>query len=173
MAVYYIISSQMLTVRRIKVGEWRSYRQIRLASLKDSPESFSTTFHRLFTSNKLLESWIEQADYSAEGLNRSTFLAFDSDKPVGVAALYRDQDHKDAGELIQVWVSPEHRGSGVAGQLIQSTLAWAKESGISQIRTEVLDTNKRAIQLYERIGFKVADPTPSHSHSGVVLELQA
>ena len=171
MAVYYIISSQMLTVRRIKVGEWRSYRQIRLASLKDSPESFSTTYQAAL--ERATESWIEQADYSAEGLNRSTFLAFDSDKPVGVAALYRDQDHKDAGELIQVWVSPEHRGSGVAGQLIQSTLAWAKESGISQIRTEVLDTNKRAIQFYERIGFKVADPTPSHSHSGVVLELQA
>ena len=157
----------MTIIRRIYKGESSLYRDIRLASLKESPEAFSTSYQT--ASERTPERWSEQADSSAEGTDRCIFLALSKGKPIGVAALYHDEGHKDAGELVQVWVSPAHRGSGVASKLIQNIFEWAKKNGTSEIRTEVLDTNRRTIRFYERIGFEVADSVPLHSTSGVVL----
>lgn len=157
----------MKTIRRIAKGEWMLYKQMRLAALKDAPEAFSTTYES--ASQRSPESWANQADGSAEGSARFTFLAFVDDKPAGLAALYRDADGVNQGEIIQVWISPAFRSSGLASELIDFIFQCAKHNGFDKIRAEVMVSNKRAIRFYEKSGFKI-DGSPSvHSDSSIVL----
>lgn len=50
-------------------------------------------------------------------------------------------------------VSPTHRGHGIGSQLLDAVIAYAREKDYQQVRLDVIDTNPRARQLYERKGF--------------------
>ena len=45
-------------------------------------------------------------------------------------------------------------GCGAADVLAQGLLAFAREAGIEQVNLEVRSDNKRAVALYERLGFR-------------------
>ena len=76
----------MITVRRIRIGEGGLFRQMRLTALRESPSAFGSTFESALRRSP--ESWSEQADSTAQGSDRSTFIAFSGDLPIGIAALY-------------------------------------------------------------------------------------
>lgn len=147
----------MVSVRRIRVGEGELFRQVRLTALRESPAAFSSTFEQ--ASKRTPESWSEQADLSAVGPDRATFLIFSENAPIGIAALYRDMAQVGTGELIQVWVSPEYRGTGAAGTLMEAVFVWARENGFRRILAGVNPGNARALMFYQRLGFSmVGDP---------------
>ena len=79
----------MITIRRLNAGEGMLYREARLASLKESPEACSSNYAAAISRSE--QSWHEQADSSATGTDRATFIAM-GDTPVGLAALYRDEN---------------------------------------------------------------------------------
>lgn len=57
---------------------------------------------------------------------------------------------------IEIMVSPEHRGVGVGRALMAAAIAWGEEnSDIEKLGLSVFATNKRAIALYEAVGFEV------------------
>ena len=72
----------MRSIRRINKGESALYKQLRLASLKDAPEAFSTTYES--AAQRSPESWAAQADASAEGSNRFTFFALIAEEAAGL-----------------------------------------------------------------------------------------
>jgi ribosomal protein S18 acetylase RimI-like enzyme len=157
----------MRSIRRINKGESALYKQLRLASLKDAPEAFSTTYES--AAQRSPESWAAQADASAEGSNRFTFFALIAEEATGLAALYRDADGSAQGEIFQVWVSPVFRGTGLAGELVDFILRYAKNHGFNKIRAEVMASNGRALRFYEKHGFKIVDSPATHSDCSVVL----
>lgn len=142
----------MHTIRRLRLDEGALYRRLRLEALRDSPEAFATSYASALERSD--ESWTAQADGSATGDDRATFLVLMDEEPVGMAALYRDAEGSSAGELIQMWISPEHRGSTVAAELLAHVFAWAADGGIQTIRAEVTEGNTRALRFYERQGFR-------------------
>lgn len=142
----------MITVRRIKFGESRLYREIRLASLKESPAAFASTYEA--ASERGDSSWREQSDGSAHGADRATFLALADQKPVGIAALYRDDLKRENGEVIQVWIEPAYRGGEVAKELLQAVFSWAQENEFRALSAWVNVENERAIRYYQRNGFQ-------------------
>jgi len=147
----------MIFVRRIRIGEGELFKQIRLTSLFESPSSFTTSYESAL--KRTPESWSEQADLSAEGTDRGTFFLFSENVAIGIAALYRDTARVDAGELIQVWVSPEYRGTGAAEILLEAVFNWARENGFHRILAGVNPGNVRALKFYQRLGFKaVGEP---------------
>ena len=157
----------METIRRITKGEWALYREMRLASLRDAPEYFSTTYQAAVQRSP--ESWAAQADASAEGTARFTFLAFVDEAPAGLGALYRDADGLKCGEIIQVWAAPAFRGGGLAGRLLEFIFQCARHNGFDKIRAEVMASNKRALRFYEKQGFAI-DGSPSlHAQGSIVL----
>ncbi|NLE77099.1 MAG: GNAT family N-acetyltransferase [Chloroflexi bacterium] len=146
-------------VRRLRIGEAELYRQVRLAALRESPAAFSTTYES--ARQRSLESWREQADSTAQGRDRATFIAFCGEAPIGLAALYRTAADPNVGELLQVWVSPPHRGRGVALALTDALLQWARASGFRTALAAVAQGNSRALRLYRRCGFTSASaPSP-------------
>ncbi len=141
----------MASVRRIRAGEWQLFKRIRLASLRESPSAFGATYEsaRLRTD----AGWAEQADGTAQGSDRATFIAFSGAWPVAIAALYRTQHDPRAGELLQVWVSPERRGQGVAGELLDAVFEWAGENGFQTVVAAVARDNETALSFYRKYGF--------------------
>lgn len=144
-------------VRRIKVGEGLLYKRMRLASLSDSQDAFSTTFES--ASRRGLDGWNEQADGTAVGIDRVTIFAFFSDEPVGIAALYRDDQDMDSGEVIQFWVDPAHRAGLVARKLIEELFSWAGKNNFERLFAWVEKGNERAIRFYQKYGFDLTNET--------------
>jgi ribosomal protein S18 acetylase RimI-like enzyme len=50
-------------------------------------------------------------------------------------------------------VHPSARGQGIGTQLLEALFQYAREHGFARVRLDVVDTNPRARQLYERQGF--------------------
>ena len=155
-------------IRRLNQGEGQFYKETRLASLKDSPEAFASSYADALS--RSVESWSEQADSSAVGGDRATFIAID-DSPVGLAAIYRDENDPNVGELIQMWIAPEKRGGSTARDLLNALLSWAASSGFSRVKAEVVTTNLRALQFYEKCGFIESSDLVTHSTSSVMLTI--
>lgn len=160
----------MITVRRIRVGESDLFRSMRLASLQDAPYAFSSTYNAALQRSS--ESWQKQADATARGADRATFIVFSDDAPVGLAALYRLEDQTDTGEVLQVWVHPGHRGTSAARYLMNAVIAWASENNFREIMARITDGNTRALHFYARYGFSVADRKGPSDPTGIVLVKQ-
>ena len=142
------------TVRRLNAGEAALYRAVRLESLRESPEAFASTYESALARDH--GSWRAQADGSASGKDRATFVVL-ADRPAGLGALYRDPDRPGEGELIQVWLAPECRGGAAAADLLAAIFAWAQANGFETIRAEVAPCNARALRFYEKHGFVRAE----------------
>jgi len=141
----------MYAIRRLKAGEADLYRDIRLQTLRESPEAFATTYESALRRDEA--SWVAQADASAQGRDRATFVIL-AGEPVGLAALYRDSLLPAEGELLQMWIAPGHRGTAAAALLLDAVLAWASSHDFHLIRAEVTAGNTRALRFYERHGFQ-------------------
>ena len=145
----------MISVRRIRIGEGDLFKQIRLMSLSESPYAFASTYESAL--NRSSESWREQADSTAQGSDRATFIAFSGDSPIGIVALYRDKERMDVGEVLQVWVSPEYRSKGVAIDIMDAVFRWAGENGFRAVLATIAKGNERALRFYQKYGFNVLD----------------
>lgn len=53
-----------------------------------------------------------------------------------------------------VGVLQEYWGYGIGKQLLQEAIAWADEHGVKKMTLQVLETNEKAIELYQRLGFE-------------------
>ena len=145
----------MISVRRIRIGEGELFKRMRLASLRESPSAFASTYESAL--NRSHKSWCEQADSTAQGSDRATFIAFSDDLPIGIAALYRDKERMDVGEILQVWVAPKYRSKGVALNVMDTVFQWAGENSFRTIIATVKKGNRRAARFYRKYGFNLAD----------------
>lgn len=59
-----------------------------------------------------------------------------------------DEFHVESLAVDAAW-----RGRGVGTQLLHAVFAFARRNGFNQVSLDVVDTNPRAFQLYERLGF--------------------
>jgi GNAT superfamily N-acetyltransferase len=155
------------TIRRIQIGETDLYKQMRLASLRDAPYAFSSTYEGAL--QRSVDSWREQAEGSARGTNRATFIAFSDDVPIGIAAIYRLDDQAEVGEVLQVWVERDYRRTGVAWDLMNAVFTWAGENTICRIIARVTNGNARALKFYCKYGFSINDKSLLGDPDGVLL----
>ena len=157
----------MRAVRRIQTGETDLFKQMRLASLRDAPYAFSSTYESAL--QRSAESWREQADSTAQGSDRATFIAFSDDAPIGIAALYRFPDKLDIGEVLQVWIAPEYRGTGVARDLMDAVFKWAGDNSFRAIIARITNENTRALRFYRKCGFAFTKETSLDSSHEMTL----
>ena len=127
-------------------------------ALKNAPCAFTSTYDSAL--QRSAESWREQAESTALGVDRATFIAFSEDVPIGIAALYRDKDKVDSGELLQVWVSPDYRGTTVSRDLMDKIFKWAGENNFRTVIAGVTKANLKALNFYVKYGFSILEETP-------------
>ncbi len=86
-------------------------------------------------------------------------LAFDGDRPVGVATCFQGLSTFVARRLLNLHdlsVIPEYRGKGVGRKLLSAVEVKARELGCCKITLEVLENNP-ARQIYEATGYGTLD----------------
>ena len=128
------------------------FRQIRLRALKDSPHAFMSSYDSARA--RPWSSWKEQVEASATGRERITCLCFEGGHAVGIAALYASgQADPSMGEVIQVWVDPQHRQNGIARHLMLMLTEWAHTHGYSQLYATIHKENAEVLPFYNALGF--------------------
>ena len=122
-------------------------RAIRLRTLADAPDAFGTTL----AEDEALPDAVWRA--RVEDPAKAAFLAMAGGAAVGVAfgAPY-DSGPGDAG-LFGMWVAPDWRRRGVAVDIVDAVVAWARARGSTRLLLDVADGNTAAIRLYESRGF--------------------
>ena len=159
----------MHEIRRISPGEGRLYRSLRLAALKNAPEAFQTTYEEALAKGD--EQWAAPADGAASGRDRASFIALADNEPVGLASVYRlgnalaATGSRAEAELLQVWLAPGLRGSGLSRDLVMACIRWSAEVGVRRLVAEVMVGNDRAKRFYLGLGFRAS------GGEGTVLEL--
>lgn len=98
-----------------------------------------------------------EADY-IEGFCNSRdkvmLAAKDGERIVSIASLERFSNRMSHRAELGISVLREYWGQGIASQMMERLIAFAKENGIEIIELEVRSDNARAIRLYERFGFQ-------------------
>jgi ribosomal protein S18 acetylase RimI-like enzyme len=85
-------------------------------------------------------------------------------RPIGFATFgpYRLNGDPDgevdpsAGEVLAIYVDPDHHGRGAGRALMDAAVAALRDTGVGEVRLWVLEANTPARRFYERYGF-VAD----------------
>jgi len=136
-------------VRRLKPGELTILRELRLASLRDSPNAFGRTLADALAQPETY--WTEMERSVTEPGRHVMFLAEDGDRPMGLAFGIRKTD--GVADLGGMWVAPEARGHAVGRALGQVVIDWARDEGFATVILWVTEGNVAAQTLYERLGF--------------------
>ena len=104
-------------------------------------------------------------DYVRRWLKRlgddgAIFVAYDGSIPVAFGALDFDTAEAHAG-LLGVWVLPDHRRRGLATDLADAILEFARENGYKRIRGRLPEGNEPALSFLSGIGAMVPLRNPS------------
>ncbi len=121
--------------RRIAADEWIILRDLRLGALANCPNAFGP------------KEWQDRLS-RRDAVSIAAFLA--NGDAVG---LISGAPYDDAIGLFAMWVTPEHRGVGIGGRLVDALVTWARKMGHQRILLDVGDHNLSAIALYESRGF--------------------
>ncbi|QYO76840.1 GNAT family N-acetyltransferase [Devosia salina] len=144
------------SIRRLGLDDAPAYRAIRHEALANHPEAFVSS----------AESFAQKSDADIrETLSALTvFGAILPDGSLGgINAFLRPEGIKERhrGWMIQVYVRPEHRGSGMAQALVEHLVHHASQH-VLQVHLGVWSENVPAIKLYERLGFETYGTEPRY-----------
>jgi len=81
----------------------------------------------------------------------------------GINAFLGNEGSKDRhrGWMIQVYVKPEHRGTGMSKALVEHLLDYAT-GRVIQVHLGVWSENEPAIRLYKKLGFETYGTEPRY-----------
>lgn len=77
---------------------------------------------------------------------------------VGLVSKYEKYRHRAEVTFV---ILKDYWGMGIGGKLIQHCIDWCRDKNVSQIELSVVADNTRAINLYEKFGFKVVGVKPN------------
>jgi GNAT superfamily N-acetyltransferase len=154
-------------VRSLARDEWRTYRDLRLRSLEDSPDAFGRTLSE--ERARPDEHWSSRlASVSAADL---PLVAEVNGEPVGLAWGRIEPSTPDTAHLYQMWVAPNHRGLGAGQLLLGAVIRWATAARVGWIALGVTCGDTAAMRLYARAGFRpVGEPAPLRPGSSLLAQ---
>jgi GNAT superfamily N-acetyltransferase len=146
------MGDRAIEVRRVRAGEWRRLREVRLDALADSPGAFITT---LAEARRFPDSlWRERATAGAHGDEQATMIAIEGTRTVGMAVgIDRSTVATGVVAIVSVFVSADVRHRGVGRSLMAAVEAWALGIGATTTSLWVVDGNDVARGFYESLGY--------------------
>lgn len=149
------------TIRKIRPGEEADFRAIRLRALADSPSAFASTLEE--TEARPMEYWHDRVSSAVAGQESVLFVATEGDAWIGLVGGYIFQEEGvEVPYLISMWVDPVYRGRGIGRALVAQVIEWVREQGLEHLVLEVESSNRSAIALYTRCGFRATGEVNPH-----------
>ncbi|KAB0325163.1 GNAT family N-acetyltransferase [Janthinobacterium sp. PLB04] len=135
-----------ILIRPTTASDWPALKATRLAALLDAPTAFGASHASAAAFSDA--DWQQRAVSTPQ---RTFFLAFDGEQPIGLAA----QVVAGNGEchLIAMWVHREYRGMAVAQGLVDAVKQCAVGNGHTRLVLDVAPENTRAAAFYQKQGF--------------------
>jgi len=133
-------------IRLLRADEPTLYRDIRLEALRLHPEAFSAAFG---------QEAAQPLSFFEQRLTGNTiFAGFHDQEVLGVAGFMPEPGLKRAhkGHLWGMYVRPAARGTGLARQLVETVLEFAKDR-VELVQLSVIAGNVPAHRLYVSLGF--------------------
>ncbi|TCJ02318.1 GNAT family N-acetyltransferase [Cytobacillus praedii] len=89
--------------------------------------------------------------------NRNLFLVAEvRDRVVGFSRCEGNQLKRFSHKIeFGVCVIKEYWGYGIGKNLLKESISWADSNGLKKITLQVLETNDKAIKLYQKLGFEI------------------
>ena len=115
----------------------------------------------------------KMVELSLEKVNKhhgKCYLAVDNNKAIGVIiGIEREYDEYDyldykcpkAGDIIELIVSKNYRGTGVGNLLMEKMEEYFKNIGCEYVKIDVFSYNKNALDFYSKFGY--------HSRMNIVI----
>lgn len=101
---------------------------------------------------------------------RKLFVARLDKVIAGSAQLQRNARNNEAqaevGQITSHFLAPWARGHGLAGQMIEAIEAAARAESVKVLNLDVRETQERAIQVYQSLGFKQWGHHPRYARAG-------
>jgi len=91
------------------------------------------------------------------------FLAYRGSEPIGLAICFRGFSTFAARPLLNIhdfYVAQAGRGTGIGRQLLDAVARRARDIGCCKLTLEVLENNRRALNVYQAAGFRQATYQP-------------
>ncbi|MDQ0104579.1 ribosomal protein S18 acetylase RimI-like enzyme [Paenarthrobacter nicotinovorans] len=166
----------MPRVRRLHAGDWLLLRNVRLEMLADTPMAYVES---LAAARRQTDSqWRERAA-AMSGDSSVTLVADGGEDGSRLCGLMRvvakhpqDPERPLQAMLISVYVAAEHRGLGLADELLQEACAAAaNELGAGYLELGVHEENSRAQAFYRRHGFEMTGASRPYPQDTTKREL--
>jgi ribosomal protein S18 acetylase RimI-like enzyme len=160
----------------VRADEWKVLRDLRMRALADAPGAFASTLAEAQARDEAW--WREAARRSAEDEGWVTFVCERDGRLIAMATGTFPVDREHAlddpavASLIQMWVEPATRRTGLGRDLVEAVAAWAAEHDSAMLRTGVTAAEHRAVTFYESLGFRDTGRREDYERLGVVIEME-
>jgi ribosomal protein S18 acetylase RimI-like enzyme len=155
----------MLDIKLLTPANWSALRTIRLAALRESPQAFLSTHERELSWGR--DQWLAEFNRGDWSVG---FIARQAVSLLGATRTSVTPSHECFLEYM--WVASDHRGSGIAYEMLAFTFDRLRAAGVQTAFLYVLDGNDPAMRLYKRAGFtSTSDPEPLTDFPGRSEEL--
>lgn len=142
-----------MTIEKLTEKNWVDYKSLRLEALRYSADAYFASYDQVVRWSD--HSFRSEIAYSPESLVGYYGVIYDGHLVAYGALLpsyFSKQSHTI--ELSNLYVTPTHRGKGIARSLINHLIATlANQSIFLEVFLHVVATNVAALHLYESSGF--------------------
>ncbi|WP_253252471.1 GNAT family N-acetyltransferase [Variovorax boronicumulans] len=148
-----------------KSDEWKTYRDMRLRALIDSPDAFGSTHEAEAMRTDAM--WSARIAAAASSGKDRVLFAFNRNDACGLIWCKLPSDEPAVADLFQMWVDPASRGMGAGRALLKEAISWAERVGVNRVRLGVTAGDTPAMRLYAACGFRpdgALEPLREHSH---------
>jgi GNAT superfamily N-acetyltransferase len=158
------------TVHRVTPADAARMRALRLEMLADSPLAFLETVAQ--AAARPHEDYRRRIIQASAGRALAQFVADPGGRLIGHAGGTVMPEEPGVTVVFAVYVTPEHRGSGVLEDLVEAVAQWSRSVGRPELMLEVVVGNDRAVRAYERLGFTDTGVRVPHPVIPALHELQ-
>jgi RimJ/RimL family protein N-acetyltransferase len=139
-----------ITIRALDTSEWETFRDVRLAALKESPGTYFTGYEEV--ANWSADAWQD----AIKGLGHQVFGLFDGNQLIGITAAFTDREDPtgQTALLAMSYIKPAYRARGLSDFLYRARLAWIRSQ--PQFRRVVVShrkSNEASRRANQRYGF--------------------
>lgn len=166
-----------MDLRRVRPDEWQALKDLRLRALADAPLAFATPLADARARSD--DEWRASAERGARGDDWVTFVADDGSRLLAMATgHFPTEQHHPIDDpalvsLMQMWVEPAARRTGLGRRLVDAVMSWAAERRSPVVRLGVTLGDAGAVAFYRAVGFHDTGRRDNTlSRLGAVMEME-
>lgn len=138
-------------------SQWRAFAMLRLRALEDTLGGDDSQYRHEVT--------FTAAQWRRRLREHAQFALLVDDRMVGLIGAQRET--LDSVYLYSLWLEPAVRHRGLAHQLLEAAVTWARDERVNAVTLRVNTGNDAARSVYEGLGFAV-DPAAARRRDGEV-----